>query len=130
VALARIEILEGRNPEEKRAMVDAVRAALSEALRVPEEDPTIRLNEYPREQFSPPYADSHSDRYTLVEVTMFSGRSLETKRRLYGAIVSGLSDCEVPANDVLVVLHEPPRENWALGAIPASEVDPGFEVEI
>jgi hypothetical protein len=32
---------------------------------------------------------------------------------------------------VLVVLHEPPRENWAVsGGIPASEVDLGFEVDI
>jgi phenylpyruvate tautomerase PptA (4-oxalocrotonate tautomerase family) len=130
VALARIEILEGRDPEEKRAMMDAVRGALSEALRAPEEDPTVRLAEYPREQFSLPYPDSHSDRYTLVEVTMFKGRSLETKRRLYGAIVGGLSRCEVPANDVLVVLHESPPENWGLSGIPASEVDLGFEVDI
>jgi phenylpyruvate tautomerase PptA (4-oxalocrotonate tautomerase family) len=130
VALARIEILEGRSPEEKRAMMDAVRGALGDALRVPEEDPAVRLVEYPREQFSPPYPDRHSDRYTLVEVAMFKGRSLETKRRLYSAIVSGLARCEVPAEDVLVVLQESPRENWALGGIPQSEVDLGFEVEI
>jgi phenylpyruvate tautomerase PptA (4-oxalocrotonate tautomerase family) len=130
MALARIETLEGRGPEEKRAMVDAVRHALSEALRAPEGDPSVRLVEYPRQQFSLPYPDSHSDRYTLVEVTMFKGRSLETKRRLYDAILSGLQACEVPANDVLVVVHEPPRENWALGGIPASEVDLGFDVDI
>jgi phenylpyruvate tautomerase PptA (4-oxalocrotonate tautomerase family) len=131
VALARIEILEGRSPEEMQAMVYAVRGALSEALRAPEEDPTVRLTEYPREQFSLPYADTHSDRYTLVEVTMFKGRSLNTKRRLYRAIVGALASCEVPANDVLVVLHEPPMENWAVdGGIPASEVELGFEVDI
>jgi hypothetical protein len=55
MALARIEILEGRRREEKRAMV-------------------------------------------------------ETKRHLYGAIISGLASCEVPANDILVVLHEPPKK--------------------
>jgi phenylpyruvate tautomerase PptA (4-oxalocrotonate tautomerase family) len=131
MALARIEILEGRSPEEKRAMVDAVRRALSEALRAPEEDPTIRLTEYPHGQFSLPYPDSHSERYTLVEVTMFKGRSLDTKRRLYGAIVGALASCGVPANDVLIVLHEPPMENWAVdGGVPASEVELGFEVDI
>jgi len=77
MALARIELLEGRTPEEKRALVEAVRAALSEALEAPEEDPVVRLAEYPREQFSLPYPDRHSDRYALVEVTMFAGRSMD-----------------------------------------------------
>jgi phenylpyruvate tautomerase PptA (4-oxalocrotonate tautomerase family) len=111
--------------------VDAVRAALSEALRTPTEDPAVRLAEYPREQFSLPYPDRHSPRYTLVEVTMFAGRSIGTKRRLYGTIVQALGVLGVPAGDVLIVLHEPPMENWAVsGGIPATEVDVGFKVDI
>jgi phenylpyruvate tautomerase PptA (4-oxalocrotonate tautomerase family) len=131
VALARIEILEGRTPQEKRGMVDAVRAALSEALRAPADDPAVRLTEYPRERFSLPSPDRHSDHYTLVEVTMFQGRSMDTKRRLYAEIVRGLGFFDVPANDVVIVLHEPAMENWGVnGGEPASEVDIGFEVDI
>jgi phenylpyruvate tautomerase PptA (4-oxalocrotonate tautomerase family) len=131
VALARIDILEGRTPEEKRGMVDAVRAALSDALRAPDDDPAVRLTEYPREQFSLPYPDRHSDSYTLVEVTMFAGRTMDTKRRLYEAIVRGLGLFDVPANDVEIVLHEPAMENWGVnGGTPASEVDVGFKVDI
>jgi phenylpyruvate tautomerase PptA (4-oxalocrotonate tautomerase family) len=131
MALARIEILEGCAQEEKRGMVKAVRTALSEALQAPDEDPAVRLTEYPREEFSLPYPDRHSDRYTLVEVTMFAGRSMGTKRRLYDAIVRGLAAFDVPANDVLIVLHEPAMENWGVnGGTPASEVDVGFKVDI
>lgn len=131
MALARIEVLEGRAAAEKKALVDAVRAALSEALQAPLEDPCVRLAEYPREQFSLPFPDRHSVRYTLVEVTMFAGRSLDTKRRLYGAIVQQLATLGVASNDVLIVLHELPMENWALdGGVPASEVDVGFKVDI
>lgn len=131
MALARIEILEGRTREEKRGMVEAVRAALSEALRAPADDPLVRLSEYAREEFSLPYPDRHSDHYALVEVTMFKGRSLETKRRLYDAIVRGLVSFDVPADDVLIVLHEPAMENWGVdGGTPASEVDISFEVDI
>jgi len=112
-------------------MVEAVRAALREALQAPADDPTVRLAEYPREQFSLPYPDRHSDRYTLVEVTMFAGRSMDTKRRLYDAIVRRLATFEVPPSDVLIVLHEPLMENWAVnGGLPASEVDLGFRVDI
>lgn len=131
IALARIEILEGRTVDEKRALVDAVRAALSEALQAPAEDPAVRLAEYPHEQFALPYPDRHSDRYTLVELTIFAGRSMNAKRRLYDAIVQRLAGLGVPPSDVLIVLHEPPMENWAVnGGTPATEVDVGFKVDI
>jgi phenylpyruvate tautomerase PptA (4-oxalocrotonate tautomerase family) len=56
---------------------------------------------------------------------------MDTKRRLYGAIVQKLATLGVPENDVLIVLHEPAMENWAgNGGIPASEVDVGFKVDI
>lgn len=62
---------------------------------------------------------------------MFAGRSMDTKRRLYRAIVEGLAVLDVPAADVLIVLHEPAMENWGIdGGTPASEVDVGFEVDI
>jgi phenylpyruvate tautomerase PptA (4-oxalocrotonate tautomerase family) len=131
VALARIDILEGRAAAEKRAIVDAVRSALSEALQAPSDDPLVRLAEYPAEQFSLPYPDRHSARFALVEITMFSGRSMDTKRRLYDALVSRLDGAGVPAQDVLIVLHEPPMHNWAVdGGVPASEAEIGFEVDI
>jgi len=99
MALARIEILEGRTFDDKRRMVDAVRRGLSEALQAPADDPLVRLVEYPPSLFTVPYPERHSDRYVLIELTMFAGRSMETKRRLYRGIVDGLSGLDVPEDD-------------------------------
>ena len=53
------------------------------------------------------------------------------KRQLYGAIVRRLVRCEVPDDDILIVLHEPAMENWAVdGGTPASEVDVGLGIDI
>lgn len=130
MALARIEILEGRDRDEKQRLVDGVRAALSEALRAPATDPVVRLVEYPPSHFTIPYPDRHSELFTLVEVTMFAGRSLTTKRRLFEEIVSAVVNAGVPRNDVLIVVHEPPMHNWSVGGLPASEVEVGFKVDI
>jgi phenylpyruvate tautomerase PptA (4-oxalocrotonate tautomerase family) len=131
MALARIEILKGAAPAKKQEMVAAVRLALSEALEAPSEDPLVRLIEYQPGEFSVPYPERHSDQYTLVEVTMFAGRSMSTKRRLYDGIVRRLGDLGVPAQDILIVIHEPPMHDWAVnGGIPASEIDVGFKVDI
>lgn len=131
MALARIEILEGSSAEHKTALIEAVRAAVSEALQAPAEDPAVRLSEYSPAAFARPYPDRHSDRFTLIEVTMFAGRSMKTKRRLYATIVERVAALGTPPDDVLIVLHEPPMSNWAVNAgTPASEVDVGFKVDI
>ncbi len=112
-------------------MVDAVRRGLSEALQAPADDPLVRLVEYPPSLFTVPYPERHSDRYVLIELTMFAGRSMETKRRLYRGIVDGLSGLDVPEDDIVIVIHEPPMHNWGVErGVPASEVEIGFKVDI
>ena len=116
-------------PNDRRALIQAVNRALVCALRVPEDSHPVRLQEYEADSFLIP--ETSSERFTLVEATIFSGRSVETKRALYGAIVENLGALGIAAADVRVVLYEVPRENWGLkGGIPASEIELGFEVEI
>jgi len=117
------------DPAERRALVDAVNRAMIQALRVPEDSHPVRLQEYAAESFLIPKASGA--RFTLVEATIFSGRSLETKRSLYRAIIENLGALGIAPEDIRTVLYEVPRENWGLkGGIPASEIDLGFEVEI
>lgn len=127
--LIRVEIREGWSHAEKVRLLDAIHAAAVEALRIPDEDPTQILTEHPAEAFELP--PGRSERFTLVEVTMFAGRSLDAKRRLYRAVVRNLGRLGVPPSDVLTVLHEVPLENWGIrGGSPASDVDLGFEVGV
>jgi phenylpyruvate tautomerase PptA (4-oxalocrotonate tautomerase family) len=127
--LIRVEIREGWSPAEKARLLDAIHAAAVEALRIPDEDRTQLLTEHAAEDFELP--PGKGERFTLVEVTMFAGRSLDAKRRLYRALVRNLGRLGVPPSDVLTVLHEVPLENWGVrGGSPASEVDLGFEVGV
>ena len=127
--LIRVEIREGWSPTEKAGLLDAIHAAAVEALGIPDEDRTQILTEHPAEAFEIP--PGKGDRFTLVEITMFAGRSLDAKRRLYRALVTNLGRLGIPPSDVLIVLHEAPLENWGIrGGTPASDVDMGFEVGI
>ena len=112
-----------------QAVIDAVQSALREALRLPEWDRTLRLFEHEPSHFAVP--PGRGPRYTLVEVTMFAGRSLEAKRALYRGIVRNLGRLGVPADDIKITLLEVPPENWGIcGGHPASEVDLGFEIKV
>jgi len=111
------------------AVIEAVQSALRDALRLPEWDRTLRLMEHAPDHFAVP--PGRGPRYTLIEVTMFSGRSLAAKRALYQAIVRNLGALGVPADDIKITLIEVPPENWGIrGGQPASEVDLGFEIKV
>ena len=122
-----VQIREGWSPADKARLLDSIHAAAVEALRIPDDDRTQILTEHPAEQIPP----DKGDRFTLVEMTMFAGRSLDAKRRLYRAVVRNLGRLGIPPSDVLIVLHEVPLENWGIrGGTPASDVDLGFEVGV
>jgi phenylpyruvate tautomerase PptA (4-oxalocrotonate tautomerase family) len=114
---------------EPGAAIDAVQSALREALKIPEGDRTLRLVEYPASHFAVP--SGRGEKFTLVEVTMFSGRSMGAKRALYQAIVRNLAALDVPPADIKITLIETPPENWGIrGGMPASEIDLGFKIGV
>jgi phenylpyruvate tautomerase PptA (4-oxalocrotonate tautomerase family) len=127
--LIRIEIREGWLSAEKAGLLDAIHAAAVEALRIPDEDRTQILTEHPADAFEIP--PGKGERFTLVEITMFAGRSLDAKRHLYRAVVRNLGRLGIPPSDVVIVLHEVALQNWGIrGGTATSDVDLGFEVDV
>ena len=111
------------------AVIDAVQSALREALKIPEADRTLRLIQHPASHFALP--PGRGEKFTLIEITMFSGRSMGAKRNLYQAIVRNLGALDVPPLDIKITLIEAPPENWGLrGGMPASEIDLGFKIDV
>jgi len=105
-----------------------VRAAVADALQVPAGDPTVLLVEFPTGHVAMP--DGSAEEYVLATVTLFSGRTDQTKRRLFAALTGALTAATDAAPTVDIVLHEVPVENWARDAIPATERDLGFRIDI
>jgi phenylpyruvate tautomerase PptA (4-oxalocrotonate tautomerase family) len=126
-----IEVRRAAAPELEARLMDAVHAALREAFNIPEWDRTVRLiaHEPHRLQVSPRLA--HPERFTMVTIDCFAGRSLAAKRALYAAITRNLVALGIPADHVLVLLREAPLENWGVrGGQPACDVDLGFQVNV
>lgn len=127
--LAKIEVRKKWLPEQIQAIMEAIYLAQRVALRVPENDRQIRFFEHAPEHFQVP--SDKSENFTLVEITLFAGRSIEAKRLLYKAIIANLGRLGIAAADIFIVLHEVPLENWGIrGGVPASEIDLGFNVDV
>ena len=126
---ANIEVRHRYTPEEEAGIIEAVHAAMMEGLKIPEWDKTVRLVVHEPRYF--PQAPGKDERYTLVDIDLFSERSLESKKALYQAIVKNLEPYGIPGDQIKILLRESPPENWGIrGGIPASEVDLGFEVNV
>lgn len=128
--LVKIEMLKGKSPEYKRVLLDGVHQALVDTLKIPDYDRMQRLYELDKEHFE--ISSNRTEDFILIELTIFEGRSFESKKNLYKAIVDNLEkDLNINRTDVLIVINEPPLENWGVaGGKPASEVDMGFKINV
>lgn len=126
----KIEIRKGKSEEYKKAVLDGVHDALVEAIKIPDYDRLQRLYELDTLNFEAP--ETKSDNVTIIEITMFQGRSIESKKAPYTAIVTNLAkNPGIDGNDITIVLFEPPLQNWGVkGGKPANEVDLGFNINV
>lgn len=111
--LVRIEIIKGKNNDYKKTMLDAVHTALVNAIQIEDWDRFQRLYEIEDEFFE--RSESKTDKFTMIEITMFPGRTKEQKARIFEEITKELSErLEIQPTDVFIVLNEPSNDNWGL----------------
>ena len=127
--VVKISMIEGRTQKEKHAVMIAVHKALLKSFKMPEYDRNIRIEEYKKENYILP--PGNSEKYTLVEITAFTGRSKDAKRLLYMSIVDSFKTLGIDAMDIFIIIYEEPLENWGIrGGIPACDLDLGFNVNV
>ncbi len=125
--LVKIEIRKGKSKEYKKSLLEGVHRALVQALKIPDSDRKQRLYELDADNF-----ENKTDNATLIEITMFKGRSFAAKKELYEALINILSENPgIRGEDITIVLNEQPLENWGLrGGKPANEIVLGFKIDV
>ena len=123
------EVRRGWLAGEGSRFLDAIQTAIVNALDTPKDDKILRLIEHPPEHFAIPR--SAGEKFTHIEITMFAGRTLTTRRALYKAIVKNLEPFGVPANDIKIILIEVSPESVGMrGGIAACDLDLGYEIQV
>jgi phenylpyruvate tautomerase PptA (4-oxalocrotonate tautomerase family) len=111
------------------ALIETVQSAMLSAIKIPEWDRDIVVDLYDRTR--PIVPTGSSERFTRIEIELFSGRSIEAKRDLYRSIVEKLAGLGIPELETKIILIEVPMQNWGLrGGLPASEIEIGFKVNV
>lgn len=111
--LVKIEILEGKSKEYKSQLLEGIHTALVNSLQIEDWDRFQRLYELPAENFE--RSEGKTDNFTLIEITMFPGRTKQQKKKVFEEITDELySRLHIEPTDIFIVINEPDNENWGL----------------
>ncbi|WP_418001769.1 tautomerase family protein [Mycobacterium sp. PDNC021] len=126
-----IEVRRQYSQPDEIAIIDAVHSALVAAFQIPVGDKHVRLLVHEPHRVSHAPNLEHPERYTLVTIDCFAGRSVDAKRELYREIVSRLAAFDIPADHITILLRESALENWGIrGGRAACDVNLGFDVNV
>ncbi len=113
----------------KQAMSDAIHSCIVEALRFPPDKRAHRFFPMAPEDFY--FLASSTPRYTIIEISMFEGRSVETKKNLIRLLFARIGErCGRQPNEIEVTITETPRHNWGLRGQPGDELGLSYKVEV
>ena len=107
---------------------DAIHACAVEALELPAEKRFHRFFPLEAEDFV--YPADRSQRYTIIEISMFAGRTAETRKQLVRLLFARLGELGIGSQDVEITISETPRENWGIRGVPADELALSYRVEV
>ncbi len=111
--LVKIEIIKGKTPDYKKQLLEGIHAALEKALQIESWDRFQRLYELDAADFE--RSESKTDNFTMIEITMFPGRTKEQKAKIFEEIVNELGTrLGIVNTDIFIVINEPSDENWGL----------------
>jgi 4-oxalocrotonate tautomerase len=114
----RIELRKGRTAEQRRAISDAVHAAMVETINVPALDKFQVLTEHDADGFvyDPSYLDiQRTDGLVMIQIALNFGRTVEARQALYKSLADKLERLGVRRQDLFVNLVETQKENWSFG---------------
>lgn len=124
--LVRVEIVKGASKEYKKELLQSIHDALVNSLGIPDIDRIQRLYEVDHDFFE---REGKSDKFTLIELTLFPGRSKQMKQNVIKEITALLGlKLNINPIDVFIVINEPALENWGIRGIQGSEIGLNYKV--
>ena len=113
----------------KAQLSDVIHSCVVDALSFPTDKRTHRFFPLAPEDFYMPAG--RTDRYVIIEISLFEGRSAETKKTLIRLL---FESCEtqlslLPA-DVEITLTETPRCNWGFRGQTGDELELNYSIQI
>jgi phenylpyruvate tautomerase PptA (4-oxalocrotonate tautomerase family) len=113
----------------KARLSDAIHESVVEALQYPRDKRAHRFFPLDPSDFYAPAG--RTDRYTIVEISMFEGRSVEAKKALIRLLFTRVeAACGIGPQDLEITITETPRANWGFRGLPGDEHRLDYKVDV
>ena len=107
----------------------AIHSAIMEALSYPPEKKFQRFIGLKKSGFI--YPDDRSSNYTIIEISMFEGRSVEAKKNLIQLLFRNIEkEVGISTQDIEITIQESPKQNWDIRGQCGDELALGYKVNV
>ena len=121
--------LRGALEHDRAALSEAIHSSVMQAFEYPPEKKFHRFILLDKADFI--YPPDRSDRYTIVEFSIFEGRSVEAKKLLIRLLYQRVPQLTgVSPQDLEITIFETPRHAWGIRGLPGDEVGLNYKVEV
>ncbi|MCL4860654.1 MAG: tautomerase family protein [Caldilineaceae bacterium] len=104
----------------------AIHGALMAAFQLPADKRFQRFFYLEPDEFL--YPADRSERYTIIEISCFEGRSVEAKKALIRELFERLARAGIQPQDVEITITETPKHNWGIRGAPGDELSLNYKV--
>ena len=113
----------------REKLSDTLHTCITEAFQYPENKRAHRFFYLEEEDFY--YPEGRTNKYTIIEISLFSGRSLQAKKALYKLIFERFeSQLDISSNEVEITLTETPPHNWGIRSKSGDELVLDYNVHV
>lgn len=108
---------------------DVIHSCVVEALQYPKDKRAHRF--FPLEDGEFFYPAGRSPRYTILEFSMFEGRTVEARKNLIRLLFARFeSELGIAPADLEITIFETPRHNWGFRGLPGDEQALNYKVDV
>lgn len=113
----------------RTVLSDAIHASVMTAFEYPAEKRFHRFLLLDEADFI--YPPDRSDRYTIIELSIFEGRSVEARKHLIRQLYERIPQVTgIASQDIEITIFETPRHAWGIRGLPGDEIGLNYKVEV
>jgi phenylpyruvate tautomerase PptA (4-oxalocrotonate tautomerase family) len=114
----------------KTHVSDVIHSCVVDALQLPQGKRAHRFFLMDAADFFVPEGQGRSEHYTIIEISLFEGRSVDTRKHLIMLLFERLQGVGLTPADVEITITETPRQNWGFRGQTGDEVTLDYKVDV